>query len=1427
MQWGMQWNADHLVFSGIQNFQLRDLDAADFNIGNAANGQIRMSWIPLREPFTLSLPDSTTIMEICFMVSAEAPPGFQSVAFSNEVLTTEIYVDPSLYTSPVIQTPKMETGGIYIEADNALSLDVTIDTDPACGNTAGTITIHPLVGQAPFAYAWSGPNGHFPGGAEVSGLEPGLYSTTVADDNGVMAEVFSIVSIHGNPEPLDNFIRTVDITQATCGNQDGSITLNPDPIRTFTYLWSTGDTNRILRDVPAGTYTVEVTNITGCVQSYTYQISTLEGLEDLVRVQDQITCTNNTALIGVLPENDLDYTYSWSTGDTSNLITTELPGVYELTVTAGASCAETLVFVVEEPEIEVSFSRIDGTFGCNDTAVTIGLNLDQIPNGLMASWADGPTTFTRTANQPGLYQLTLVQGSCQRNFGFSVEEQDGGDLFYQRIETPFTCAGEPATIGVATSSDLNYGFTWSDTTSEAATLAVTEPGTYVLTISSGRCTTSESFVVTPFAQPEFSFAERLDDILTCDPNLPARIGFISRPQTDYHFNWNTGDSTSNIITNSQGNFAVTVTDGICRDSFFFQVALKPEKTYTRIEDQLSCSNPVATIGIIAEDPNIWEVTSANGNIPGGLLEITEPGLVTLNIVSNGRCSFTEEFNVTVANSSEFFTVLTDNLDCSGSDTVEIGLMPLPPVDSQMLSYVWSTGDTTPRIQVTQAGNYTVTVFNGITCDETYNIPVGTQGQSIAYERFQNQLNCKDPTVQIGVTNANRTDYQYSWSNGVQTSSLIISTPGTYQLTITDPISSCFRIETFVQNEPSIQDASITTECLTSYQCGRITAYQAVITDGTAPFIYRWNTGQTDTLSEPSVLLSGLSEPVAVTVTDNTGCMAILEAPASACLPSNAMDVRVYYACPEVVNAPSEVVAEVISGGVPPYIFNWNDGQRDSSYFLSRTLFSSGSPNTSVTVTDALGQSRTVAFNDGDAYGCTDSEDAPLTLIAPHFRVEPGQSFTYPIAAADYGDIVSSVYTIRWDPCLLRVDTIKMYGTGDTVIQSNFLGSEGSFEIELGGLDPTLLGDTTVVNEVIFTALDGFGVSPFLFSFSEPANGENNSDVPVSPVHGSVEVTSPQQVVTPGDANRDGQINHYDLLPIGLGIQARGPDRRLRLNAGQEFGYSWNTATPGRSINFKNLDANGDGIISGEDVEVIDRYWSGVTAPATPIGNTPILRLEGDSLLAGTENTFRIQAGTSAQPLIDAYGIAFTLTYAGLAIDRDSITLLATDNWMGADLMVLRSEPDVQKIYISLSRTDGQPITGQGVLAELVLSLPDGATGTLTVTLEDILLMDHLENFRSGLVETQTYAVETITSQHNLHLKNQITVFPNPSTERLNVRTTGLEIMQLEVQSLQGQVLVTTREQATIATGSLPTGLYLLRILTDEGMVALPFQHVKY
>lgn len=142
---------------------------------------------------------------------------------------------------------------------SSFSTVATATTAATCGTCLdGSASSSLTGGTAPFTYAWS--NGNTT--ANLTAAAPGTYTLTVTDAAGCAKTDTVLI---GNT--CTGFLANADSTDASCGTcADGSATVIVTGGTTMTYSWvPSGGTAPTATGLTPGTYTVTVTDISGCV----------------------------------------------------------------------------------------------------------------------------------------------------------------------------------------------------------------------------------------------------------------------------------------------------------------------------------------------------------------------------------------------------------------------------------------------------------------------------------------------------------------------------------------------------------------------------------------------------------------------------------------------------------------------------------------------------------------------------------------------------------------------------------------------------------------------------------------------------------------------------------------------------------------------------------------------------------------------------------------------------------------------------------------------------------------------------------------------------------------------------------------------------------------------------------------------------------
>ena len=208
----------------------------------------------------------------------------------------------------------------------------------------------------------------------------GNFQITVTDANNCI-EFFDI-----EIEEPDEFIATAEAQNVSCfEGTDGTISIstNGNPIA---YTWSNGATTANLTGLPAGEYSLTVTNEDGCEDEVNVRISEpTEPLEVQLDLLQEITCFGDAdAILAANVNGPFDsLRYAWSNGESTQQIEQLAPATYTLLIENESGCIATDSFIITQPEL----LRIDAfstqDLGCTPELSAGYVQVDGVSGGIM------------------------------------------------------------------------------------------------------------------------------------------------------------------------------------------------------------------------------------------------------------------------------------------------------------------------------------------------------------------------------------------------------------------------------------------------------------------------------------------------------------------------------------------------------------------------------------------------------------------------------------------------------------------------------------------------------------------------------------------------------------------------------------------------------------------------------------------------------------------------------------------------------------------------------------------------------------------------------------------------------------------------------------------------------------------------------------
>ena len=291
----------------------------------------------------------------------------------------------------------------------------------AWSNGAVTDSIYGGVGSSTtYSYLWDSGETTY----SLANLSAGTYAITVTDENGC-EDMDSVVINANNAFNADQGTKIDVGCFDDCDGELSVIVTGGIPftgLSSYNYLWDDylGQSTETAVGLCADSITLStdyfcvVSDAVGCTDTVLFTLTQPEELKVDITILDPISCFG--LIDGKLKANVTGgtpaYTYSWSNGTASPIISALSLGVYKVTIEDANTCRDTFEIYLEEPTLlEVSIQEFDiACFGDD--------------NGSIEVLASGGTSFEIT------YSYTLYSGATIVD---NILDYESGSV----LQTPF------------------------------------------------------------------------------------------------------------------------------------------------------------------------------------------------------------------------------------------------------------------------------------------------------------------------------------------------------------------------------------------------------------------------------------------------------------------------------------------------------------------------------------------------------------------------------------------------------------------------------------------------------------------------------------------------------------------------------------------------------------------------------------------------------------------------------------------------------------------------------------------------------------------------------------------------------------------------------------------------------------------------------
>lgn len=459
-----------------------------------------------------------------------------------------------------------------------------------CGLSNGVVYTAATGGTAPYTYTWGNAGGNLQITSNstatdtLHNLTGGTYFVSIEDANNCTFSDTLIMNTSISPNA------TVDATvNAACGANNGSIIVSASGgVGDYSFQWfgSSGllqtSANIVNTDsitgIGAGTYTVVITDNTGCVDSVNATVNNLNAAILNLVSQTNIVCfgdTNGNAIVsansGVAP-----YTFVWTLNSTaiqtsSAVLSTDtlfnaLPGQYIVEVTDSTGCITNLSVNITGPASALSISAIavnDATCGNSDGSASLVAAGGTMGTGYQYNWQPaGGTSSSANGLAAGVYGITVTDANgCSIDTSIVIQNTNGPTVSIANFTNP-SCYGLNNGTATANASggSGSITFQWLPQAVNSSTVNNLSAGIYtVIATDSLGCSGSASVTI---VQPALITANLATSTAFCGTSNGSAQVEASGGSGGLTYLWNNGSTNAVTTGLPSGTCNVVVTDSL-------------------------------------------------------------------------------------------------------------------------------------------------------------------------------------------------------------------------------------------------------------------------------------------------------------------------------------------------------------------------------------------------------------------------------------------------------------------------------------------------------------------------------------------------------------------------------------------------------------------------------------------------------------------------------------------------------------------------------------------------------------------------------------------------------------------------------------------------------------------------------------------------
>ena len=627
----------------------------------------------------------------------------------------------------------------------------------------------------------------------------GIYEVTITDVNGCTSVC--------NTTVINSFSEcTITGANVVCPGASTQLCVSGG----VSYVWSTGASSDCISTGTEGTYSVTITDVNGCTSVCNTTV-TVNPLPACTITGANVLCPGASTQLCVSGGSS----YIWTTGATTDCISTGTEGTYSVTITDINGCTSvcnTTVTVNPLPACTITGTNIL----CQGSSTQLCVS-----GGASYIWSTGATTNCIITGTAGTYMVTITDingctSVCSKTVNVDpapVCAISGSDTF---------CLGQSSVICAIGGN--NYQWSNGEIT---PCITVSVAGTYTVTVTdSYGCTSVCNKTMVELTTIPYCFID--GETYFCLGDSTEICG----PTGPFTYLWSSGEiaeTTRCISVYETGTYTLTITDSNGCTNVCSKEVIETEFPVCEITgNTVICEGDSTQLCLPPGYFDYWWEDGKQSNC----ITVTEPGVYAITVTHIARCQSICSTTVTLLTLPEV-VISGNNVFCEGQSS-------LLCVDGNPENIIWSNGDTTNCITVFASGTYSVTATNH--CDTVVSNQIVVTMNPLPVASVINSdsstVICEGDTITLS-GNVNGV-----WNTGETSPSIEVSSSGIYFVTNANTCDTVVSNQIVVTVSPSPVASLINSD-----SSNEICEGDTITLSGNVNGI--WNTGETS----PSIEVS--------------------------------------------------------------------------------------------------------------------------------------------------------------------------------------------------------------------------------------------------------------------------------------------------------------------------------------------------------------------------------------------------------------------------------------------------------------------------------------------------------------------------------------------------------------------------------------------